>query len=326
MLRLAASVILHISAKTRALAGSSPARSPVATSSRQLHTGLRPGGVRDRGRMTSLVGAVRAAGGVARVSALRAQGFSRRTVDGAVSASVLARPRNGWVADPEADPLLVAAARAGVVLTCQTQARRLGLWVLRDDIVHVAAPPHRHIGEVRAGTRVHWARPLVPRHPDALVDPVENVLVLVASCLPYEEAIVIWESALRQDLVAREALQKMPLPLVARTLLADCSPYSDSGLETLIPVRLRFLRVPIRQQVWLAGHAADFLIGDRLVLQIDGGHHVGIQRRSDIAHDARLTLLGYHVIRVDYAQVVGRWPEVHDIIVRAVAQGLHRAA
>ncbi len=91
-------------------------------------------------------------------------------------------------------------------------------------------------------------------------------------------------------------------------------------------MRLRFLRLPIRQQVWLAGHPVDFLIGDRLVLQIDGGHHVGSQRRSDIAHDARLTLLGYHVIRIDYVQVMTRWVDVHDVIVRAVAQGLHRAA
>lgn len=236
------------------------------------------------------------------------------------------RPRNGWVALPEADPPLVAAARAGVVLTCQTQASRLGLWVLREEAVHVAAPPHGHVGQVKEGTRIHWAQPLVPRHPDALVDPVENVLALVADCLPHEEALVIWESALRQGSATLEVLQRMPLSSAARAIADECSPYSDSGLETLIPRRLRFLRVPIRQQVWLAGHAVDFLIGDRLVLQIDGGHHVGAQRRSDIAHDARLMLLGFHVIRLDFVQVITAWPEVHEVVVRAVAQGLHRAA
>lgn len=78
-------------------------------------------------------------------------------------------------------------------------------------------------------------------------------------------------------------------------------------------------------QVWIAGHLADFLIGDRLVLQIDGGHHVGAQRSSDTHHDAELMLLGYHVIRVTYAQVIHRWQEVLDLILRAVGQGLHRA-
>ena len=36
-------------------------------------------------------------------------------------------------------------------------------------------------------------------------------------------------------------------------------------------------------------------------------------------------LLGYHVIRVGYQAVVSDWPRVQDQIMRAVAQGLHRA-
>ena len=59
------------------------------------------------------------------------------------------------------------------------------------------------------------------------------------------------------------------------------------------------------------------------MLQVDGGHHVGLQRAEDVAHDAALTLLGYHVIRVTYVQVVERWHEVQDLVQRAVAQGLH---
>lgn len=276
--------------------------------------------------MSQLQRAVHDGGGVMRVAALRAQGFSRREIEGGVALGLLQRPRIGWVATPDADRYLVAAARAGVVISCVTQASRLGLWVLREEGVHVAAPPHRHVGEVAAGTRVHWAQPLVPRHPHALADPVENVLAIVSGCLPQEEALVIWESALRQGLVGRHVLDRMPLPTAARALLEACSPISDSGLETLVPMRLRFLRMPILQQVWIAGHHVDFLIGERLVLQVDGGHHVGPQRRDDIAHNAQLMLLGYHVIRVDYLQVVHAWPEVHDLIVRAVAQGLHRAA
>lgn len=276
--------------------------------------------------MKIVTDAVGSAGGVARVATLRAAGVPRRAIEQALAARAVIRPRNAWLALPDADPLLVAAARAGVVLSCITQAERLGLWVVKDGAIHVAAPPHRHVGEVKHGTRVHWARPIVPRHPDALTDPVENVLAAVASCQPHERALAVWESALRQGTVTRESLRRLPLPPAPRALLDQCSLHSDSGLETFIPVRLRFLRLPIRQQVWLVGHPVDFLIGDRLVLQIDGGHHVGAQRRGDIAHDAQLTLLGYHVVRIDYVQVMTMWPEVHDVIVRAVAQGLHRAA
>ncbi|QLD13194.1 DUF559 domain-containing protein [Microbacterium oleivorans] len=222
--------------------------------------------------------------------------------------------------------MLVAAAKAGVVLSCVTQASRSGLWVLadRDEPVHVAAPPHA--GGVRvAGARVHWRAPALPRHPDALVDPIENVLVLVATCQPWERALVIWESALNRGLVDSRAMERFDLPPAARAVLGAATPWSDSGLETLVIVRLGWIGVPIRPQVWIAGHRVDFLIGDRLVLQVDGGHHVGAQRRSDIEHDAALSLLGYHVIRVDYVQIIERWQEVSDLIQRAVAQGLHLA-
>lgn len=52
----------------------------------------------------------------------------------------------------------------------------------------------------------------------------------------------------------------------------------------------------------------------------------GAQRTEDIRHDAQLKLMGYHVIRVSYHQIVNDWPAVQAVIIRAVAQGLHRAA
>lgn len=268
---------------------------------------------------------LRRAGGVMRVRRLRERGWSERAVRTTVARQHLQRPRKGWVALPGADPHLVAAARAGVVLSCVTQAERLGLWVLRPDPVpHVAAPARS--GGVRAsGAIVHWAEPIVPRHPDGLVDEIENVLALVAQCLPFEQALMVWESALDKKLVTLPALSRLPWRGRGRTVLEQASPYSGSGLETLVIPRLRWMGLPIVPQVWIAGHRVDFLIGDRLVLQIDGGSHVGAQRTSDIAHDAELMLRGYHVIRVGYEQVIHRWHEVQAVIMRAVAQGLHHA-
>jgi len=271
-----------------------------------------------------IIAAILTLGGVARCTTLYAAGFSKHHVARAVAGAELVRVRRLWVAVPDADPFLVAAARDGVVLTCVTQAKRLGLWVLSDGRAHVAAKPHAGGLEVR-GARVHWAKPLLPRHPDALVDPVENVLALVATCLPRDHALTVWESALRRGVVQRPALERMPLGGRARQLLDLANPFADSGLESLVLPRLRWLNLPIVTQAWIAGHRVDFLIGDRLVLQIDGGHHVGAQREADIAHDAELMLLGYHVIRVGYRDVVENWPRVQDLIQRAVAQGLHRA-
>lgn len=258
-----------------------------------------------------------------RSSWLRERGATGRALTDAVTRGLLIRPRRGWLADRAADPALIAAAAHAVVLSCVTQAARRGLWTVATPGPHVAAHPHASGIRIIGGT-VHWQHPVVPRPPECLEDPIENVLALVALCQPRESALQIWESALRARLVDKQVLERMPLPAAALRILQDASPWSDSGVETLVVPRLRWLRLPMRRQIWIAGHRVDLLIGDRLVLQIDGGHHVGAQRERDIAHDAALRLRGYHVIRVGYWQVTERWHEVQDDIMRAVAQGLHR--
>jgi len=211
-----------------------------------------------------------------------------------------------------------------VILSCITQAKRLGLWVADTATApHVAAARGHHI-EAPA-CRVHWSAPIVPRNPSSLEDPLENVLKYVAECQKHEFALAIWDSALNKRLIDRAKLESLPFRGPARALLQECSVYADSGLETLFRTRLGWLRVPIRPQIWLHGHRVDFLLGERLVVQVDGGTHVGAQRSSDIRHDAELRLLGYTVIRVSYTQIVFDWPEFQLLIQEAVARGLHLA-
>jgi very-short-patch-repair endonuclease len=261
-------------------------------------------------------------GGVARVSTLRGLGHSRHSIALALERGMLARVRRDWVALPSADAELMAAARWGVVLTCVTLARRLGLWVLEEDRCHVAAAPHATGRKPRLAT-VHWSQPVVPRNPDALVDSLENALILIAQCQPRESALATWESALGQGMVSLEELKRLPLTGSAAALLALAQPFRDSGLESIFLNRLRWLGVRLVPQAWIAGHRVDVLIGERLVVQIDGGHHVGRQRTSDIAHDAVLVTRGYHVIRFGYQQILEDWPFVQGVIMQAVAQGLH---
>ncbi|MCK6080729.1 DUF559 domain-containing protein [Microbacterium sp. EYE_5] len=264
---------------------------------------------------------VRHHGGVVRTSDLRDAGFSRHRI----GAAGLERPRRGWVAAQEADPLLRSAARTGVVLTCVTQARRLGLWTVDDPRhAHVGAPPASGAVSAR-GARVHWSAPLIARVPGALEDPVENVLAIVAECRPFEEALAVWDSAFRQGQASAELMRRFDLRPAARRVLEHACAHLDSGLETFVSVRLRWIPATVHPQVHLHGHRVDFLIGARLVLQIDGRHHVGAQREADNAHDTVLALHGYTVTRVGYADVMGRWPEVQDRILRALAQGLHLA-
>lgn len=276
-----------------------------------------------RGRRERVIAAVQDVGGVSRTRRLRDSGVSRHDLEAALAEGVIVRVRPGWVVLPGADPQLVAAARRGVVLTCITQARRLGIWVHdRRSDVHVGATPGSRGGKPR-GVRVHWSKPVVARHPDALEDPIENVLAILSTCEPFERAVAAWESALNKGLVERNAVSRLPLPPSARRALDDAWPFADAGLETYFRVRLRWLRVPMYFQAWIAGHRVDALIGERLVVQIDGATHVGAQRSADIRHDAELMLMGFHVIRVGYHEIMTEWPVVQDRIMRAVAQGLH---
>lgn len=231
----------------------------------------------------------------------------------------------GWVARPDCDPMLVGAAKRGVVLSCITLASRRGLWVSSADCVHVAAPPGSgHAGGAQGV--VHWSKPQFLRAPDALEDSIENALILIARCQPYEDALATWESALRMRMVDPGVFARVRLPPSARRLLADATPFADAGTETILRTRLAWLRLPLTPQVWLFGHRVDFVIGERLVIQIDGGHHVGAQRSRDIAHDTELMLRGYHVIRIGYDQLMNQWASVQAQILAAVAQRLHLAS
>jgi very-short-patch-repair endonuclease len=272
-----------------------------------------------------LLADVEAFGPVVRRRFLRGLGHQAHTISAAVAAGLLIAAGRLWVALPSAGAHLVSAARSGTLLSCITAAKRLGLWTLDSPVVHMAAAPHASNRSVSAGTVVHWGKPLVPRHPDSLLDPIENVLALVALCQPWEHALTIWESALNKGLVDPMALARLPLARSARDLLKTASRYADSGLETIFRARLRWLGLRIVPQAWIHGRRVDFLIGERLVVQIDGGHHVGAQRTADIRHDAALMLLGYHVIRVGYEQIMNDWPGVQLLITEAISQGLHRA-
>lgn len=261
--------------------------------------------------------------GVARVSTALERGWTRHRIMREVAAGTLIRPRKGWIARPGADPALISAAEHGVLLTCITQAKRLGLWVGRAHPHHLAA--RRTGSELRPkGAVLHWLRPLIPRAPDMLEDPIENVLDHVAHCQPFEEAVAIWDSALNKQAVQYDLLARLPLRGRSRSVLAAANRFADSGLESYVRLRLAWMRVPLVAQVWILGHRVDFLLGQHLILQIDGGHHVGRQRTEDIRHDAELALRNYTIIRVSYEQIMDRWPEVQALIMQAIAQGLHR--
>lgn len=267
-------------------------------------------------------------GGLAHSAEARAAGFTTQTMVAAVQSGRVSRVRRSWLVLPGVDERLVRAVAAGGRLSCVSAAARRGLWVPHHDELHIAVKPTASRVS-RDGVIAHWSCGPSPVSRYATEDPIVNTLLHVSECMPREAALTVWESALRRGAVSIDALRRVDWGSSrARAVAEACSTLSDSGLETIFGSRLRPFGLAIRQQVWIDGHPVDFLIGEGLVVQVDGFEHHSspADRRRDIAADARLTLLGFTVLRFDYQQVMFDWPTVERTVLAAVAQGLYRAA
>lgn len=272
---------------------------------------------------------VRRNGRIAHTSDILKAGATRYSIRSALTSGSLVRVRRDWLALHDCDPLLTAAASHGGRLTCLTAAARYGLWTVSDNVTHLAVAPNAGRLALPAGMKAHWSVGPVPVGSRRLIDPLENTLVRVAECQPFESAVIVLDSALRLKRIAPTQLTRIATKSSRFAIAVDAAAeFSDSGIETIPRIRLRRIGIEMRQQVVIDDHPVDGLIGDRLVLQIDGyGPHSDVaRRRSDIRQDARLTLMGYTVLRFDYAQIVGNWAYVEATILSAMAQGLHHAA
>ncbi len=82
----------------------------------------------------------------------------------------------------------------------------------------------------------------------------------------------------------------------------------------------------IERQVHIPGVGrVDFLIGTRLVVEVDGFsyHSNPAQFEADRRRDALLSQLGYRVLRFSYLQVMESWKDVETAVLAAVFRGDH---
>lgn len=268
---------------------------------------------------------VRTNGGVVHRRDAERNGFTAYRLGIALRSGRLRALGRHWVAHPSADRLLILAATLGGRIACVAAARILGLWTLDVDRPHIWVPPNSVVG-ARDDLRLHRSIPLAPVRRTALVESVVDVLGHVATCLPFESGLVIWESALKQRVILPSAIAGIRWrSVVAQHLAATAGLLSDSGLETMVVERLRALGLTVTQQAPLLGHRVDVLVGHRLVIQVDGFEHdsSAADRARDNRHDARLRAAGFRVIRIGYAEIVHGWAAIEAEIVLAVAQGAH---
>lgn len=267
-------------------------------------------------------------GGIVHRSVLLAARASPRALQRAAARGEIERVRRYWLATPSAPADLRAAALSTARVACVSAARHRGWWMPPevDARLHLHVLPH---AEPPRGERVaHWTRPLVPVGRASLVESVHDALDHISACVDRETATVLWESACRVERLTPADLRRVRWRSAsARELCDQITGLHDSGLETIFAVRMRSAGIAVRFQQFVAGHPVDALIGERLVVQLDGFafHSTSADRTRDVAHDRELIARGFTVLRFTYAEVLHRWGSVERAIARAIAQGAHLA-
>jgi very-short-patch-repair endonuclease len=286
--------------------------------------------------MTDLDDEIRRLGGAAKTVELRMAGFTKGQLAAAVRTRRVLRPRKAWYVSPSTPPPLVSAVRVGGRATCVTALHHHDVW-LTDHIplVHVAV--HRAASRLRAVSSprerqtivgdaiVHWVDTPRPRLATGsrLLEPPAAALRDVIGCLAGEELLATVESALHTGYIeaAEWTVLLAGMSRAEHKLLEQASGLSGSGIETMFVSRTRRLGLRVRQQVQIGPDRVDALIGDRLVVELDGAsfHDPHVDR----LRDARLVIAGRHVLRFDYWQVLYDWRSVEQAVIASVIRGDH---
>jgi very-short-patch-repair endonuclease len=159
--------------------------------------------------------------------------------------------------------------------------------------------------------------------------PLFECLVQVFRCQQAEIAFVILESALRLGRLDAKGQQLLASRLPShRELILAAGPLADSGTESLFCYRMARIGIRMQSQVEIPGVGrVDFLIGDRLVIEIDSETHHGerAKRLRDLRRDATLAGLGYIYLRFDYQMIIQEWELVASTVFAVMSRSGHLA-
>lgn len=280
---------------------------------------------------------VRRNGGTARTRVLRRGGVSRRTLAAAVHTGALVRPRQGVYALPTLTDARREALSHRGALACVSAAREHGIWTLDDGAdgrTHTWVHPQRHPTrftldpETAGAACCVFHRDLPIGEPELHRVGVVQCLLQIHGCRGEDAFFAALESALRRRLIGRQErrLIRDRLPGRSRWLVDFARSDADSGLESLLRLRLHRRGITLASQVAIPGvGVVDFVIGDRLILEADGRTHDGDSRHKDRVRDATAMALGFITLRFDSALILHDWPLVEAAILSALSEDLHRS-
>lgn len=256
-------------------------------------------------------------------------GMSPAQIKRVVRGTPLTPVRRGWYAATNVEPSVLRAVELGGALSCWQALAIRGAWQppVGDGSLHIRVAECSgplpgatvHAAPVRAGLQ-----PVIDP-----IDPPALAMLCMAKCLPWNESVAVLDSAVRVGIIHADdcgAVLEMAGGIGGRILDA-LDPSAESGLESLLRLRLLGLGLPIRTQVWIQGILrADFLIGDRLVVEADGrAYHTGeAAHQRDVDRDNALKRLGYLSYHFTYSDVVHKPGYVEDVLVPLIRRGEHR--
>lgn len=248
---------------------------------------------------------------VYRTKQLKARGSTDWDIRKAAQRGDLNPLRPGWYAAAGADPTVVAAVRAGGVLSCVSALRMYGIWVAKNCCPGLHVRLSRH-GETAGVRRCHPFGPVPPT--DQPVDALPAAFACAYACMSTEEWIAAVDSALNRHLVTvDELLAAWPhVPSEVRRALDRTNGRAESGTETFARLRLQSLGFRVHCQVYIPKVGRVDLVIGRLIIECDseGYHSSPRQRRNDYRRDRWSQIGGWLVIRIDFVDVLNHWPEI----------------
>jgi very-short-patch-repair endonuclease len=274
-------------------------------------------------------------GGVVSAADLHSAGFSPADISLGVRRGELERVTRGWLGVPGVSSAATSAIRMGGRISCLDVLRAHRVWAIPDPHPHIRVG--RHSGHSpssadgrrsRTPTIIHRALPGRPLGM-TVVDPLPVALGHAVMCQPWMDAVASLDSALNLGYLSTFELADLldPLPGRYARFFGMVDAGCESGLETKARLSLRAATIRYRTQVPIPGAGiVDILIGDRLVLELDGWEWHS--KKKDFERDRRKDLvlhsLDYRVVRLSYEQVTLGWEAAFDVVRSLMARGEHR--
>lgn len=283
--------------------------------------------------MRSIHSDVMRRGGVAATFELLKDGHTSHQLTRAVRRGEVIRARQGHYVSPSLSEDEIRAIRVGGRLTGLSGARMLGIWTPATSRLHVRAGSNarglrspddatRRLRMFEAGVRWRSQRTTGTRTTMSAVDCLDDIVRTESTRV----AFACLESALHNGIIRQREAHSLikKAPRSVRRRLRSAGRASESGTESLLSFDLTSAGIRFRQQEKIAGVGrVDFVIGTRLVIEVDGAEfHTGREAfERDRARDARLSALGYRVLRFSHRQLISDPALVLRAIVAAIARG-----